>query len=380
MVGCTRPTEPCARLRDAYGAGHVSTATLEVRADGRARRPRRGRDLGPAAALVARPPPPVRGLVAGEREWPLGERGRWVLGRGSDCDLVLHGRRASRAGTPRSRSGRACAWSAISTRATGRCSTAAPVRRARSVAATCCVLGETEIRVRSVGDLEADRRRRERRRVERVARRRRVSIASVSSAPSAWLMLTVAGRPVSVAVPATTTLPVSFSASRLVGARRRSRGRPAPSPPAVIGSRGEADVDELGAGAAQVADRERVGAAAGDRVDLLEAGRAPVRRRRRVNRSPRPSASSANASASFVPWKNSESRLAPPSTSSLPSPGFQLKRSKSPPSHATSSPLPPLTSSKPLPPISVVVAGAAEQDVVAVAADERQRPSRRSRR
>jgi predicted component of type VI protein secretion system len=84
------PERALRRLRDAYGAGHVSTATLEVRAaavlsgaiedavwdlPGRRRR---------AAA-------PVRALVAGEREWPLAERGHWVLGRGSGCDVALGG-------------------------------------------------------------------------------------------------------------------------------------------------------------------------------------------------------------------------------------------------------------------------------------------------
>ena len=101
-----------------------------------------------------------------------------------------------------------------------------------------------------------------------------------------------------------------------------------------------------------LADAERVGARAGDGVDLLEvvevhddvadvAGEA----RRAVG--------SSNASASSLPRKDSESRLAPPSTVSLPSPGAQLKRSKSPPRQATSSPWPPLTSSKSSPPISV---------------------------
>ncbi|MDA0168316.1 FHA domain-containing protein [Solirubrobacter taibaiensis] len=75
------------RLRDAYGAGEVSTATLEVRTalalTGRAEdavwdlpRWRLTRD-------------PVRALVLGGSEWPLTERGRWTLGRASDCDIHL---------------------------------------------------------------------------------------------------------------------------------------------------------------------------------------------------------------------------------------------------------------------------------------------------
>ena len=81
------PERALRRLRDAYGAGHVSTATLEARAadvlsghieDAIWDLPRRRR---PAA--------PVRSLVAGDREWELAEHGRWVLGRGSDCDVQI---------------------------------------------------------------------------------------------------------------------------------------------------------------------------------------------------------------------------------------------------------------------------------------------------
>ena len=54
-----------------------------------------------------------------------------------------------------------------------------------------------------------------------------------------------------------------------------------PSPPAVIGIGARLMSTSCDAGAAQVADRERVGAAAGDRVDLLEVRRARARRRRR---------------------------------------------------------------------------------------------------
>ena len=65
------------------------------------------------------------------------------------------------------------------------------------------------------------------------ARRRRC--ANASEAPSAWETLTVQGRPVSVAVPPTTTLPVSFSASALSVPATVTRSA-APSPPAVIGT------------------------------------------------------------------------------------------------------------------------------------------------
>jgi hypothetical protein len=83
------PERALRRLRDAYSAGHVSTATLEVRAaavlgghleDAIWDLPRRRRREAP-----------VRSLVAGDREWPLTERGRWLLGRSSECDVVLAG-------------------------------------------------------------------------------------------------------------------------------------------------------------------------------------------------------------------------------------------------------------------------------------------------
>jgi hypothetical protein len=108
------------RLRAAYGAGQVSTDTLEVRTalvlTGRTEDaiwdlPRRW--LAPA--------PPVRALVAGRQEWRLGEKGRWVLGRGLDADILIGSddavsRRHAEIAVPR-----ACARSAIWTPATGRC-------------------------------------------------------------------------------------------------------------------------------------------------------------------------------------------------------------------------------------------------------------------
>ena len=90
MVGCSLPSErsqrPPRRLwrrppehGDARGARRVG-----------ARRADRRRALGPVRKpLVVAAAPPVRGLVAGALEWPLADRGRWVLGRGSHCDLVL---------------------------------------------------------------------------------------------------------------------------------------------------------------------------------------------------------------------------------------------------------------------------------------------------
>ena len=173
-------------------------------------------------------------------------------------------------------------------------------------------------------------------------------IASVSKA-SAWETLTVHGRPVSVAVPDVTTLPASFSAPRPATVMRSALK----SPSGGDRQRRERDVDELRAGAAtgrrsRTCPRRR---RAPGRSPRRPRGRARRSRRRASGAGRLPSGCSENASASSEPCSESESRLAPPSTTSEPSPGFQLKRSKSPPSSATSEPLPPLTSSKPGPPI-----------------------------
>jgi hypothetical protein len=152
------PDRALRALRDAYGAGHVSTATLESRAEwvlaGRVEdavwdlplsRPR-----GRATASLGwwRPAPQVRALVAGELEFPLSERGRWVLGRGSDCDLALgdddtvsrrHAEIAVRAGLCLVRDLDSCNGTLLNGR---------PVRRARLRRGDVLLIGETEIRVR----------------------------------------------------------------------------------------------------------------------------------------------------------------------------------------------------------------------------------------
>jgi pSer/pThr/pTyr-binding forkhead associated (FHA) protein len=95
-----------------------------------------------------RPAAPVRGLVAGEREWPLAERGRWVLGRGSDCDVRIedddavsrrHAEVAVRAGECVIRDLGSCNGTTVNGR---------PVERARLRRGDVLVLGETEVRVR----------------------------------------------------------------------------------------------------------------------------------------------------------------------------------------------------------------------------------------
>ena len=134
------------RLRDAYGAGEVSTATLEVRT---------------ALALTGRAEDavwdlprwrpfsrdPVRALVLDTYEWPLAEKGRWTLGRGSDCDIALyddsvsrrHAEIAVRAGLCLVRDLGSCNGTLLNGR---------PISRARLRRGDVLELGETELRVR----------------------------------------------------------------------------------------------------------------------------------------------------------------------------------------------------------------------------------------
>ena len=143
-----QPPERALRaLRDAYGAGHLSTATLEARAEwvlgGRV-----DDALWDLPKRWWRPAPPVRSLVAGEHEWPLADRGRWVLGRATDADVVLdgddavsrrHAEIAVRAGLCLVRDLDSCNGTLLNGRF---------VRRARLRRGDVLVLGETEVRVR----------------------------------------------------------------------------------------------------------------------------------------------------------------------------------------------------------------------------------------
>jgi hypothetical protein len=152
------PDRALRALRDAYGAGHVSTATLESRAEwvlgGRVEDavwdlpPSRPRASAPLRSRWWRPAPPVRALVAGETEWPLSERGSWVLGRGSGCDVTLddddtvsrrHAEIAVRAGLCLVRDLDSCNGTLLNGR---------PIRRARLRRGDVLAIGETEIRVR----------------------------------------------------------------------------------------------------------------------------------------------------------------------------------------------------------------------------------------
>ncbi len=139
------PERALRRLRDAYGAGQVSTATLEVRAaavlDGHIE------DATWDLPRRRRPAAPVRSLIAGDREWPLTERGRWVLGRSSECDVVIdddsvsrvHAELAVRGGECRIRDLDSCNGTLVNGR---------PIAQACLRRGDVLVVGETTMRVR----------------------------------------------------------------------------------------------------------------------------------------------------------------------------------------------------------------------------------------
>jgi hypothetical protein len=143
-----QPDERALRaLRDAYGAGHLSTATLESRAEwilgGRV-----DDALWDLPKRWWRAAPAVRSLVAAGHEWSLADKGRWVIGRGSHADFVLadddavsrtHAESAVRAGLCLIRDLDSCNGTLLNGR---------PVRRARLRRGDVLLLGETEIRVR----------------------------------------------------------------------------------------------------------------------------------------------------------------------------------------------------------------------------------------
>jgi FHA domain-containing protein len=143
-----QPPERALRaLRDAYGAGHLSTATLESRAEwvlgGRIEDA-----LWDLPKRWWRPAPPVRSLVAGDREWPISDRGRWVLGRGSGADVLLDGDDAvSRAHAEVAVRAGLCLVRDLDS-ANGTLLNGRLVRRARLRRGDVLVLGETVVRVR----------------------------------------------------------------------------------------------------------------------------------------------------------------------------------------------------------------------------------------
>jgi hypothetical protein len=135
------------RLKDAYGAGQVSTDTLEVRtALALSGRPEDA--IWDLPRRWFKPAPGVRGLVMDRQEWPLGEKGRWIVGRALDADILIgdddaisrrHAEIAVRAGVCQIRDLDSCNGTLLNGR---------PVERARLRRGDIVVLGETELRVR----------------------------------------------------------------------------------------------------------------------------------------------------------------------------------------------------------------------------------------
>jgi hypothetical protein len=135
------------RLKFAYGAGQVSTDTLEVRT-ALALSGQTDEAIWDLPRRWFAPAPPVRALVAGRQEWPLSEKGRWVLGRALDADILIgsddavsrrHAEIAVRAGVCQIRDLDSCNGTLLNGRL---------VDRARLKRGDVIVIGETELRVR----------------------------------------------------------------------------------------------------------------------------------------------------------------------------------------------------------------------------------------
>jgi hypothetical protein len=135
------------RLKYAYGAGQVSTETLEVRT-ALALSGRTEDAIWDLPRRWFKPAAPVRALVMDRQEWSLTERGRWVLGRALDADILIgdddaisrrHAEIAVRAGVCQIRDLDSCNGTLLNGRF---------VERARLQRGDVVLLGETELRVR----------------------------------------------------------------------------------------------------------------------------------------------------------------------------------------------------------------------------------------
>jgi len=143
-----RGVDPLVKLRDAYGAGHLSTATLEARA---------ALVLAGAAedAVWDLPAParwwrravgePPSALVAEGVEWPLGRHAR--VGRSADCDVVLSDDTVSRRHVEIAVRGGICALRDLGS-CNGTYLNGRRVARARLRRGDVLWLGETELRLR----------------------------------------------------------------------------------------------------------------------------------------------------------------------------------------------------------------------------------------
>ena len=135
------------RLKYAYGAGQVSTDTLELRT-ALALTGRTDDAIWDLPRRWLKPAPPVRAIVMDRQEWPLTEKGRWVVGRALDADILIgsddavsrhHAEIAVRAGVCQIRDLGSCNGTLLN----GRC-----VERARLKRGDLIVIGETELWVR----------------------------------------------------------------------------------------------------------------------------------------------------------------------------------------------------------------------------------------
>ena len=148
-----------------------------------------------------------------------------------------------------------------------------------------------------------------------------VSMASVSKPIWAKLMPSLTGRPVTVAEPQTTFLPVTVTlSSPSVPSISIRSGSLAPEPGARLAFSSATLLSAMRKVSAPAPAWASTISTSSRSMTMLPTSR--------VKRSP----ASSKVSASAEPRKESESRLpGPPSTVSLPSPGAQLKRSKSAP-------------------------------------------------
>ena len=129
------------RLRDAYAAGHLSTATLEARVE----LALAGDDLAvwDLPRWWQRSGTP-HALVVDGREWPLTRRAR--VGRSSDCDLVLADEAVSRRHLEIALRGGVCRLRDLGS-CNGTWLNGRPVDRARVRRGDVLQLGETILRV-----------------------------------------------------------------------------------------------------------------------------------------------------------------------------------------------------------------------------------------
>ena len=177
----------------------------------------------------------------------------------------------------------------------------------------------------------------------------RVSMARLSML-SACVMPSRAARPVTVTAPLVWPLTVTASSPSVPAAITRSGW---PSPPGVprLGSRLTSTSSTAVAPRSPSVIVSAPPLTTGS-ISFMSSRSRTTFSTSRARRRWRPWADRSSVSASLVPKKNRTLCPPWPSTASLPSPGFQMKRSLSEPRSTTSLPFLPWTSSKPGPPMS----------------------------